>query len=80
MLCSRCGGKGYTEGWYHYSGKYRPNVAQCCDLTAYSKRIQELFGEDALDREIAHAKKDYQRLEENLRRGAPCEVIPFPKR
>lgn len=45
MKCAKCKGVGYIETFYHYGAQARPMVQQCCDISAYSKRVKELFSD-----------------------------------
>lgn len=94
MKCGKCGGKGYLEEFYHYGANARPMIKQCCDIAAYSRRVQAMiqgpeeafkaYGrENPIIARHMNVTKDGIELKRgptNPREGEPCPVIPFPKR
>lgn len=89
-MCEKCGGKGYLEDWYHYGAKARPMIRQCCDIKAYSRRVQLMTQttEDAFkavgrkepfighEMNVTHKGVEMKGKRER-KEGEPCPVIPL---
>lgn len=87
----RCGGKGYIEDWYHYADQARPMLRQCCDVSAYSARVQLLaqgpeeafksYGRKspiiARHMNVTSRGIETKKGPENPEGGKACEVIPL---
>lgn len=69
--CTRCGGKGYLEEYYHRDDRMSPILRQCCDISAYSARV--LAAPIQVD-------EPPMRVELKKPKGKPCPVIPFPSK
>lgn len=68
MKCGKCGGKGYTETFYHYADALRPMISQCCDISAYSKRVKQLFSDPVPETRGAPPAKVLQFKRSEVRR------------
>jgi hypothetical protein len=44
MRCKKCGGKGFIETFIFRDAGLKPQLQQCCDVKAYSSRVQEITG------------------------------------
>lgn len=93
MACAKCGGKGYIEDWYHYGDQARPMIRQCCDVTAYSRRVQmktltreEIFKVEGKESPFIghHLTVTHQGLQvrppSNDVKGEPCPVVPIRRK
>lgn len=69
MRCNRCGGKGYLEEEFAVSNSFSRIIKQCCDIAAYSKRVQDLS-----EMPIEYDDPEPPRPR---RRESACPVIPF---
>lgn len=90
-VCIKCKGKGYVEEWYHYGNRSFPKLNQCCDITKYSARVQELHSTSGhqvcVDRSKRLNREEINKVLNDFMDGLagcddePIEVdIPFPTR